>query len=694
MKEEVLRGTPRQKRRRGSTAGGTGDTLSGSGASSSKVVVKDVWSLEEEEVESRDPDKDLQLYKQSCGNIRRLMKSIVELKKTKKSAAEIAEKRIQASLLFATLKKLNRFEKIRNKKARDATNEAKAKVDTHHLQLQNLLYEVAHLTKEVNKCLEFKSKDEDIELVSVEEFYKDAPPEISKPEKTKNDVHQQTLARLDWELEQRKRLAAQCKEAEATKDLISQDIKNKKEYLEALAPCLSGILQATEPLQDHLGMRHEVKCVQNKMASFLPVPLFILYVQASAYAEAWDKQMQVTIEGDVEDAKALKESAEEQEEESGDSDQEESRGDQKRYRRSSATNRLTEMRRKILKKHPLVVVITLTTKGGHSLKLIFFYVLMLHIVTVIPSLQLSTDLKIPTRDVLSPAVLFDCLFPDDTGNDTPNQANHYQLKRLGMDEFKSYIPELGRPYFWAQRAAGLEFPRSYDLDNDEGRSQTIPNSKVSASHMEQIVVAIRDRLLARIALQELLNNLEQGTIPLDSEAKLLFPLKIISRLVSFQSLPWEDFQALPQVQRLIDDGIVKPSHFTFLATLERGSAKLHAALTVSPDYPRQPPIFVLWTTWKEGFTSLEDTALWDLEKEVNLYWTELATRSSPCSLLAYQIQRLLMCFDVYLETERVSDAIEGPQEFAKEKVFLQRTKGRSRAKPYQYVPNLGLFMHR
>jgi len=41
--------------------------------------------------------------------------------------------------------------------------------------------------------------------VSLEEFYKEAPPEISRPAVTLSEPHQQTLARLDWELEQRKR---------------------------------------------------------------------------------------------------------------------------------------------------------------------------------------------------------------------------------------------------------------------------------------------------------------------------------------------------------------------------------------------------------------------------------------------------------------------------------------------------------
>lgn len=50
--------------------------------------------------------------------------------------------------------------------------------------------------------------------MSLEEFYKEAPPEISRPAITLSEPHQQTLARLDWELEQRKRwvsgISVQC----------------------------------------------------------------------------------------------------------------------------------------------------------------------------------------------------------------------------------------------------------------------------------------------------------------------------------------------------------------------------------------------------------------------------------------------------------------------------------------------------
>ena len=50
----------------------------------------------------------------------------------------------------------NKVVNIRIKKSRDATNQSKQNVDSFNLQLQNLLYEVLHLKKEVTKCVHFK----------------------------------------------------------------------------------------------------------------------------------------------------------------------------------------------------------------------------------------------------------------------------------------------------------------------------------------------------------------------------------------------------------------------------------------------------------------------------------------------------------------------------------------------------------
>lgn len=59
-------------------------------------------------------------------------------------------------MLCGTIKKLNRVSNLTVNKARLRTQEEKNKIDEHHLELQNLLYEISHLKKEINTCLEFR----------------------------------------------------------------------------------------------------------------------------------------------------------------------------------------------------------------------------------------------------------------------------------------------------------------------------------------------------------------------------------------------------------------------------------------------------------------------------------------------------------------------------------------------------------
>lgn len=674
------------------------------------VSSNDCWNLEEAEAEKRDPEKDLVMFKQACDEIRRVMKDILEIKKGRNVDNDILEKRIQACMMFVALKKLNRLEKIRNKKARDATNDMKQKVDSYHLQLQNLLYEVTHLQKEVNKCLEFKSKDEDIELVPVNEFYKMAPAEISKPEITKNDNHKQTLARLDWELEQRKRLAEKCTVAESTKDVISQEIKTKQEYLDNLSPRLNTILQATIPVQNYLGMPIDTLRTQHKLARFLPSPLFIFFIQASAYAEGCDKRLTLVVEGDVDEAKALKDSTEDGDIDS-DSDQEEF-GGEKRHHRKSTSDRMAETRKKTLEKHPLSVVMTITCKDGSSLKMNFAYLLVLHVVTVKAKFTPSSNQgsSVSSRDLLTPDLLLSCLYPGDDGRDTPNPANDHQLRRIGLAEFRDYIAELGYPYLWAQRLSGLDFlQRStaecdsaavVDGDNVTKPSGSViiidikPSASVSATHMEKTIRAIRVRLSSRIALQRHLHALEQGNVPLTSESLELFPAKM-SRLVSWQSIPWEDFKIQSYARQFIDENIVDETDFIFEAIVERGSAKLKANVAVSANYPNYPPVFMLRLDWKSSKSVTTGDSIREMEREINVHWMELVPKGQTWNnILVNQVQRLLMCFDVYLESETIDAAVEGPAEFSKEKVFFRQSRGRNRSKPYHFLPKLGLFVQR
>ena len=60
----------------------------------------------------------------------------------------------------------------------------------------------------------------------------------------------------------------------------------------------------------------------------------------------------------------------------------------------------------------------------------------------------------------------------------------------------------------------------------------------------------------------------------------------------------------------------------------------------------------------------------EMEEEVNVHYEEMMIGKSHDNILTNQLQRLLMCFDVYLETE-TQNAEEGPKEISKEKVYAR-----------------------
>lgn len=125
------------------------------------------------------------MFKSTCDKMKDLLTKIHEAKNTASTSGgrkseSMTDLKNEFLMHFLSLKKLNRLDKLRTKNTRDLTIEAKSKVDNFHLQLQNLLYEVLHLQKEVTKCLQYRSSDEEMELVSLKEFYAEAPEDVAK----------------------------------------------------------------------------------------------------------------------------------------------------------------------------------------------------------------------------------------------------------------------------------------------------------------------------------------------------------------------------------------------------------------------------------------------------------------------------------------------------------------------------------
>lgn len=666
--------------------GGTpeGKRMRGEGDQEARVYTEEV------ELEMRNPAQDYTLYKQTCEMLTRLMAEIHELKSSssKDSAAEMEERRMQSCIHFMTLKKLNRLAHMRLKKGRDQTHEAKQRVDALHLQLQNLLYEVMHLQKEINKCLEFKSKHEEIELVSVEEFRRDAPPEISRPEISGADPHQLTLCRLDWELEQRKRLAEKYKESLASKEKIMKSIEIKKEYLSSLQPRLTEIMQASRPVQDYLSMPFEQTQKQNEVARHLPPPLYVLLVQANAYGQACDKKLSVSIIGDVNEAKALSKPPEDSQDDESDSDVEEEQNTKRR--RPTLGVQLDDKRKEMLKRHPLSVSVDLQCKDGSVLHLFFYYLMNLDIMTVKVKVTAGIELSgaISAGELLSPESLLNCLYPGDQGTETPNPANRYQFDKVGILMFGDYVAELGHPYTWVQNLGGLRFPTG----RPEQAGPT--GSSLSASHMEATMKLLKSRLESRLALHKQFASLEHSILPVSSECQSLFPAKVVSRLIKWSTITYEEYAELPYTQQVLEAGLVQETDLLFTALIERGTAKLQAAVVLNPRYSTVPPLFSLSLSWKGERSGRTDDNLRAMEAEVNVFHWELRGPRPGYQLLTNQLQRLCMCLDVFLETESQDESVEGPREFPREKMCLRTVRGPNRLKPFKFNHPQGFFNHR
>jgi THO complex subunit 5 len=104
--------------------------------------------------------------------------------------------------------------------------------------------------------------------------------------------HELRLARLEWELQQRIHLADMCKKLEEEKKKLEADIAERKSKLDKLGPLLSTVMEATKPVQEHLGLLIDKTQAEHKLASLLPNPLYLFYANIDAYrqvnGEKWE----------------------------------------------------------------------------------------------------------------------------------------------------------------------------------------------------------------------------------------------------------------------------------------------------------------------------------------------------------------------------------------------------------------------
>jgi len=662
--------------------GTNGDAEATEGGKSQLDLYNDALYYEETEVARRAAEADQTLFLDTCRQVRVLMAEIVSLKSKQgpKCAEEVEKRRVQVMMLVLNMRKLSRTQKVRVRNGRESALEERQRVDGETLQLQGLLYEVLHLHKEAKRCLQAHTADKEIELMPVDEFYKEAPKDISRPEATKKDPHAQRLARLHYELEQRKEQTVTCEKMSAEQVAVDRQIEQHRTTLSLLGPRIKNIMQSTLPLQEALRLPLSAMWEQQELSHLLPMPLYTLWMQTSAYSEAGDTLLCSIIRGDKTKAEDLEKTAAENKSEEG------------------KPANMTEV-------HPLHVEVTISLETGSSVVIQFSYAQQLRFITS-RCIVVGKDLDLSFKsDVLSDADLLSSLFPGDDGLQSPNPATSHQLHRTSPGSAKASTavpPALGRAYKWAQQLAGLAFPdptpgesekqlKELAMEISEEEAAKDPKVAVSSERVHVTLTAIRRRLKNRLLLHAQLAKLAKANktsdIPLTPVASL-FPASVSSELASFAPLSWADYCAPPTLA-LRQAGLVGRHGFTYRAVFRRrmgrkAPCELVAYCWLSPDHPRSVPLWSVDLKWSAH--QCQPGHVQQLEAEVNVHWPELVAEGATEEVLPRMLYRLAVSLDVY------TDAIGGGD--ATSSAFFRPARGPDRAVPLKYLPKMRVFAQR
>lgn len=114
-----------------------------------------------------------------------------------------------------------------------------------------------------------------------------------------------------------------------------------------------------------------------------------------------------------------------------------------------------------------------------------------------------------------------------------------------------------------------------------------------------------------------------------------------------------------------------------------------AYIAVSPDYPKQTPLFLLELQYKGTFNSLNCDALRNVERELNVHINELDDESDKAyGLLIRQIRKFIFCTEIFMH-------IEYPNEMPIQVTYFRKYHGKSRIHPYKYLLTAGgIYTHR
>lgn len=482
--------------------------------------------------------------------------------------SELQALRSQSLLQFLELRHLNRLITSYIEQHKGTVQAAKEEVDKLNLVKQSLIYEKSHFLKEINICRDFTSSERAIELLAVEEFKaSDAFRAAGSP----SEAYPLHLARLQHELEERKRLTVAAKEIEVkNRALKTANDKARAARKELLGRLETVYKDAASVLQLVPGCEEAVPA--DPHASLLPGPLFALYHLALCHKRSFDPSMDVAIEGRPDLAQQLAASEREGGDAVGASGSPAPAPAAATEHKSTEGGASDEAAGAAV--HPLRVAVTdRADPTVGEVKLVFRFLSDLRVATV--ALESKAHLAPAWSNVLVN------LYPDDNGLELPSAARPGGADALSEDAKQGHGH--GRPFRWAQALCGIHtsHPR-------------IPH--FATPTFPQLIGRLRKRLRMRQSLLKQLPLLQKRTFPFPVPSAE-FPTRSRTAFTKFIAITQANYNTVRDDKTDAEHTHAEwwrsgADHFS--VTFKRDNLEVHAVVQVTPEYPVRPAFFHLY----------------------------------------------------------------------------------------------------
>ncbi|EDV36268.1 uncharacterized protein Dana_GF12880 [Drosophila ananassae] len=588
-----------------------------------------------------------------------LQKAIDGIMDLKAKGQSSEEARTSATLMFVALKHANREVKQKIKAGRDKLHLEKNKVDLSRLQLQNLLYEVSHLKKEIIRCQKFKSRDTHLELLS-EGDYADRLPNLPAAKEDMSS-HKKHLHRLECELRLRKDLDKQYSALLNSKQELLQDNLSQTQRYISFAPALRTLLGATQPLHDALQLSLDVEWKLSAVVKYLPKPLYILFINLQSIQRISDDHTFASevvgyeSEAQMQDLLKEKRSAS--------------------LQRLKAEDEMDESSKSTLDKallpHPLHIRITIGAAGSNQLILLIRYFELIKCAAVWAQMNLAGNNGGDTNFVHN---ILRHLYANDLGNEIPIPGMQYELQNsnISAEECLAHLEakDFGKPYCWLQGMCSIPTVNSSMVYNHELNLN---------KNTREIIARISSRWNSWLKLSQQIRGLMYKDVDLYTLKENIYPAGLSCSLVQWTVITLEEFHAQNSDVLKISSDDKGVTYSIYRAVIVRGSAKMECFIRVPSNYPLEIPLWILNVHWNGCHTSQNNSAIKMMEFWTNsLQPTQLEDNER---ILYAQLFRTIYSFDIFLETE---GSIQSTIEYNKEKPYISAFAKRSRARPYKY----------